>query len=246
VQVGGELRGVVLAGGDVVVGGDDLAPGLQARAGDAGDGRRLHRPAGLALVQRALVVQAPAAGLVGLVGGARGRQQALHRIERAVGVVGVEGVVVRPAVAGLAQLAGHRLLRPRQPALEDAPRLGEHLEQQLRVVLAVASVGAVLRGVACGEQPDPVLPGGHGGGHRLVDEGREAGGEQLEAAADPVAVARGHGRYSSSSRSSPPWMPAPAAAPLAALDRSDQEVPSPLNSSALCVQPRRSQIEKSR
>src|SRR5680860_815458 len=66
VQVGGELRGVVLAAGHVRGGGDDLPPGLDAGAGHACHRRRADGLARPGLVLRPLVIHAQAADPVRL------------------------------------------------------------------------------------------------------------------------------------------------------------------------------------
>ena len=103
VQVGGELGGGEVAGRDVLVRSQHLAPRLEPLPGDGDPGLLLlDDAAGLGLEHRALVVGAQPPHLLCLAGRAGRGEQTLHRVQRTVGVVRREGGIVRPAVAGVA------------------------------------------------------------------------------------------------------------------------------------------------
>ena len=162
VEVGGELGGVEVAGGDVVVRLEHLAPRLEpARClgvVDRGLEDLLVVPVGRDPPQ----VQADRLDLVSLRGLAQQRHQPLSRVERAVGVVVGERAVVRPGVAGVLQLGGERLANPTQGVGERIPAglhvggdrgLGQHAQLDLGVqrVVDLACV-TILRG----DELDPV------------------------------------------------------------------------------------------
>ena len=135
-EVGGELGLLVAAAGHVLVRRHHLAPGLEAARR-----RALDRRAGaLALLAAHLLVEAQAQQLhlhlLDLVGLRRrdGGQQPAGRVERAVGVVAGEGLLVRPAVALVAQLADEAALGGPERLAEDVvPGLPHELEQRRHV-----------------------------------------------------------------------------------------------------------------
>ena len=135
-EVGGELGLLVAAAGDVLVRRHHLAPGLEAARR-----RALDRGAGaLALLAPRLLVEAKPQELrlhlLDVVGLRRrdGGQQAAGRVERAIGVVAGEGLLVRPPVAMVAELADQAALGgPERQAEDVVPGFPHELEQRRHV-----------------------------------------------------------------------------------------------------------------
>ena len=135
-EIGGELGLLVAAAGHVLVRRHHFAPGLEVTRR-----RALDRRAGaLALFASHLLVEAQAQELhlhlLDLVGLRRrdGGQQPPGRVERAVGVVAGEGLLVRPLVAMVAQLADQAALgRPQRLAEDVVPGFPHELEQRRHV-----------------------------------------------------------------------------------------------------------------
>ena len=163
-EVGGELGLLVAAAGHVLVGGDDLAPGLQAAGGRDLDGGA----GGLALLAAHLLVEAEPQqfhlhlfDLVGL-GRRDGGEQAAGGVERAVGVVAGEGFLVGPPVAMVAEFADEAAFGGPERLAEDVvPGFPHDLEQGRDVQR---------RGSACGRSDAVVaeVAGGLGRGLILV------------------------------------------------------------------------------
>ena len=142
-EVGGELSLLVAAAGHVAMGRHHLAPRLEAARDLALDGRAR----ALALFAPHLLIEAQTQqfqfhlfDVIRLWRG-NGRQQPGGGIQAAIGVVGGEGLLVRPLVAHLAQLADEAAFREAQRLPEDRVPLVPHHPQQhgrihLRLVLA--------------------------------------------------------------------------------------------------------------
>ena len=143
-KVGGELCLLVAAGSDIGMRGNDLAPGAQSPCWLALDW--CHR--GFAHLFPGLLLKADAQQFLllalnfrSLVGSGDGREQALNTIEGAVGIVGAEGLLMRPFVTHIAQLAHERTLCFAKDVAEHDIPLIPHDEQQylgVPVFLAVA------------------------------------------------------------------------------------------------------------
>jgi hypothetical protein len=146
-QVGRELRLLVPAGGDVRVGRDDLAPGLQAGLGLPLDGSR----GGLPHLALRILLMADAhkvfalALYLGRLGSGHGLEQPLGAVEGAIGVVCGEGLMVCPAIANVAQLAHERPLGLAQLALEHLlPVEPDGAEHDLGIGEGIAALPAAL------------------------------------------------------------------------------------------------------
>ena len=168
VQVGCELRGCELAAGDVVVRSNHFAPRFQARPRLEGHLGPVGLLTGLRLVDSALQVCAQFAHVCCRVGRPRRLEKPLDGVEGTDGVVGAERLVVRPPVAGLAQLGSEALLRPGQHFLELVTAFGDGTQLHLNVLLGQGPRGAaVTPGVRLGPPLDP-LRRAEGLGHHLV------------------------------------------------------------------------------
>ena len=109
-QVGGELGLLVAATGHVPVRRHDLAPGLQVACCRTFDGRAgapAPFAAGLLVEDGAPQLHLDLADVIRL-GGRHRRQQTLGGVEGAIGIIAREGLLVRPAIAYIAQLAYQR------------------------------------------------------------------------------------------------------------------------------------------
>ena len=141
-QVGGELGLLVAAAGHVLVRRHHLAPRLQVarrRALDGGAGALALLAAHLLVEDDAQQLHLHLADLVGLRR-RDGGQQPPGRVERAVGVVAGEGLLVRPAVAHVAQLADQAALGlARASCGRRRSRFPHELEQRGRVPLRRAA-----------------------------------------------------------------------------------------------------------
>ena len=120
VEVGGELGGLEVAGRDVIVGRKDLAPRAQPRRLRR-DRRRLEHLPVVLVGGEAAQAQADRLDLVGDRRRADRDEQPLGGVQAAVGVVVAEGLVVRPVVAGLAQLLAVPLPDPADRVVERIP-----------------------------------------------------------------------------------------------------------------------------
>ena len=140
VEVGGELGGLEVAGRDVVVGRKDLPPRPQPRRLRR-DRRGLEHLAVVLVGGEAAQAQADRLDLVSDRRRADRDEQPLGGVQAAVGVVVAEGLVMRPVVAGLAQLLAVPLPDPadrvvkRIPARLEAVRdvLRQHPQLHLRI-----------------------------------------------------------------------------------------------------------------
>ena len=105
-EVGGELGLLVVAAGHIGMGADHLAPGGQAagRGGADGGGGAAALAAGLFLKTQAQQLILQSLDVACLLRGDR-HQQAVGGVEHAVGIVTGERLLVRPAVAEVAQFA---------------------------------------------------------------------------------------------------------------------------------------------
>ena len=194
VQVGGELRAAHLPVPHVLMRRDHLPPRLEPVPLNPGD--HLHGPPRLGAERRRLRVPPQLAHRVRLRRRVHRGQQPLHRVERPVRVIGAERLVVRQPVPGLPQLGGERLLRPRQRLAEHPPLLGDHLQQEPRILPRVLVRRPVLGVVPRLQHGDPVLPAGRLRRHRRVNERQQPRLQQLQPRVDPLPVTRRHRRHS--------------------------------------------------
>ena len=122
-EIGGELRLQEIAGCDVMVRFDDLAPGQQATGRIDGN---LHQPLGLAALLVAPKLSEPGAQYrvahpaesFSKYPGADGFQQATHGIQRTLGIVIGKRLVVRELVTDGDQFVHDRALSASQHGLE--------------------------------------------------------------------------------------------------------------------------------
>ncbi len=194
-QVGGELRLLVTAAGNIAVGADDLAPGGQPAGGRALDGRA----GALAPLAAHLLVEADAQKFVlhplhlGRLRRGDGRQQAIGRVEGAIGVVAAERLLVGPFVAEAAQFADQAALGVAQGAVEDGvPLLPHQLQDGRGVEVGQVLVFGPVEIVApvAGGHADPVFA--VDGQHLAVNKGQQPLAQQLHCLADSFVVGDSH------------------------------------------------------
>ena len=194
-QVGGELGLLKAPAGHVGMGGDDLAPGLESAVDLALDGRARATPpfaARLLLIHQPPQLLLHPPHLVGL-GGRDGGQEALGRVQGAVGVVAGKGLLVRPAVAHLAQLAHQAALGVAQRQPKDlVPLIPHETQDERRVQMGQLGVLWPLQvvGPTGGSVGNPV--GAVLGAHLALDKGQQPLAEQVQRLADAFVVGDGH------------------------------------------------------
>ena len=191
-EVGGELRLLVAAGGDVRVRSYDVPPRLQT-----GDRLALGRCARLTLAHVPLLLRETGTeqllshllDLARVLAGVARVEEQLRGVERAVSLVGGEGLVVGPTVANLHQLADPAPLAVAEDIAEAAvaPEMDHRLEQEVAIgprALRDASVPVdcqrpvvteLLRELRVDEWPDPL-------------------GDELDRTLDSLVVGHGHER----------------------------------------------------
>lgn len=194
-QVRHKLRLLITAGRHVRVGRDDLAPRLQARrrlAFNGGRGRLPYLALRILLVAKAHHLLALSLHLDRLRSG-NGLEQALRAVEGTIRVVGRERLVVRPAVADVAQLADERPLRLAQLALEDLlPVEPDRVEQSQWIHQRIATA----RRAVLAEIGDirPLRPMDRM--KLALDERLEPVAQQLDGPADSLLIRKCHSIHS--------------------------------------------------
>ena len=194
-EVGRELGLLVAPARDVLVGGDDLPPWLEAGRGSASDGgARLPAPFPARLLVEAHPQQLhlEPLELIGLRRRYRGEKPA-HGVQCPIGVIAGEALLVGPLVAVAAQLTDETpFRRPENRAKDVVPGLPHQLEQPGHVPLGHRLVRQhwILGVVAELESVEPSRL--QGALDLPIDERTQTCLEQIQRLADPFVIGYRH------------------------------------------------------